>query len=340
MSMTRDPSKPANRLIHESSPYLLAHAHDPVEWHSWGAVAFEQARALGKPIHLSIGYNACHWCWVLHRESFEDAETAALLNRYFVNIKVDREERPDIDRIYQIAQQMLTQGSGGWPLTMFLTPDDQRPFFGGTYFPKEPRHGLPAFKDLLTRIAQYYRDRQDDLRQQNSALIEAFETLDPAPAAAGVQLTAAPLETCRRQLESTFDSSFGGFSGAPKFPHPRNVELLLRRWQASASEPEPDLQALYMSTLSLRRMGEGGLNDQLAGGFYRYSVDAYWMIPHFEKMLHDNAELLAVYAQAALATGDPLYRQVAEETANWGAARDARSGWRLLQQPRCRFRRP
>jgi uncharacterized protein YyaL (SSP411 family) len=307
----------SNRLIDETSPYLLAHAHDPVDWFPWGEEAFARAVAENKPIHLSVGYNACHWCRVLHTESFEDQETADILNSHFVNIKVDREERPDIDRIYQIAQQMLTQRSGGWPLTMFLTPDDQKPFFGGTYFPKESRFGLPAFKDLLKRVAQYYREQENDLRQQNVALIQALDSLNPPAAEAGTELTGAPLVACRVQLQRTFDAQSGGFGAAPKFPHPRNVERLLRDWHATAATESPDLQALYMATLTLRRMGEGGLNDQLAGGFYRYSVDAQWMIPHFEKMLYDNGELLAAYAQAAAATGDAFYRSIVERTTEW-----------------------
>jgi uncharacterized protein len=309
--------KHTNHLAAETSPYLRRHAHDPVDWYPWGREAIERARKDGKPIHLSVGYNACHWCFVLHRESFEDEATARLLNEHFVNIKVDREERPDIDRIYQIAQQMLTQRGGGWPLTMFLTHDDQRPFFGGTYFPKEARHGLPAFKDVLLRVAQYYRDQRAELRKQNEALMAAFSELNPPPPSAAMQLSDAPLKTCRAQLARSFDKHNGGFGGAPKFPHPLTIERLLRDWRASTAAPETDLQALYMAGLTLRRMAEGGINDQLGGGFCRYSVDEYWMIPHFEKMLYDNGALLATYAQAALASGDELYAQVALETAQW-----------------------
>jgi uncharacterized protein len=309
--------KYTNHLATETSPYLHKHAHDPVEWYPWGGAALERARRESKPIHLSVGYSACHWCSVLHEESFEDEATARILNDHFVNIKVDREERPDIDRIYQIAQQMLTQRGGGWPLTMFLTHDDQRPFFGGTYFPKEARYGLPAFKDILLRVAEYYREHGEDLRKQNDALMSAFAELNPAPAAADTELTDAPLTACRAQLARSFDSRCGGFGGAPKFPHPQSIERLLRDWHASATAPEPDLQALHMATLTLRRMAEGGINDQLGGGFCRYSVDQSWMIPHFEKMLYDNGALLAVYAQAALASSDPLYARVAQETAAW-----------------------
>jgi uncharacterized protein YyaL (SSP411 family) len=308
---------PTNRLSQETSPYLRQHAHNPVDWYPWGTAALEKARAEHKPILLSVGYSACHWCHVMAHESFEDPATAAVMNDLFVNIKVDREERPDIDRIYQVAQQMLTQRSGGWPLTMFLTHDDQRPFFGGTYFPREARFGLPSFRDLLLRVAEYYRDHESDLRAQNDALMSAFNDLNPPAAKADTQLTAAPLKASRALLAKTFDPRSGGFGGAPKFPHPRTLERLLRDWHASAYDREPDLHALYMATLTLRRMADGGMNDQLGGGFARYSVDEYWMIPHFEKMIYDNAALLAVYADAAAATGDAFYARVAAETAAW-----------------------
>jgi len=309
--------KYTNHLASETSPYLRKHAHNPVAWYPWGSEALERARREAKPIHMSVGYNACHWCTVMEEESFEDEATAKILNDNFINIKVDREERPDIDRIYQIAQQMLTRRSGGWPLTMFLTHDDQRPFFGGTYFPKEPRHGLPAFKDLLQRVAAYYRERGPELRKQNEALMTAFDELTPEPMGPDGELTDAPLAACRAQLARSFDSRNGGFGGAPKFPHAEMSEWLLHRWRASLDAPEPDLQALYMATLTLRRMAEGGINDQLGGGFCRYSVDEYWMIPHFEKMLYDNGALLAAYAQASLASADALYGKVANETAGW-----------------------
>jgi len=309
--------KYTNHLAGETSPYLRQHAHNPVDWYPWGSEAFERARREQKPIHLSVGYSACRWCHVLERESFEDEATARILNDNFVNIKVDREERPDIDRIYQIAQQMLTQRGGGWPLTMFLTHDDQRPFFGGTYFPKEARYGLPAFKDLLLRVAAYYRQHGAELRRQNEALMAAFADLTPRPAGADRELTAAPLALCRAELARSFDAVNGGLAGAPKFPHPQTIEWLLRCWHSSLRSAEPDLQALHMATLTLRRMADGGINDQLGGGFCRYSVDERWMIPHFEKMLYDNAALLAVYADAALATGDADDARVAHVTADW-----------------------
>lgn len=316
--------KYTNHLVTETSPYLQDHAHNPVDWYAWGEEAFKRAQSEHKPIHLSVGYAACHWCHVASSESFEDENTARLLNENFINIKVDREERPDIDRIYQIAQQMLTQRSGGWPLTMFLTPDDQRPFFGGTYFPKTPRYGLPSFQEVLQRVAQYYREHEAPLREQSEALMRAFEDLNPPAAAADTRLSSAPLALARRRLAETFDEAYGGFGGAPKFPHPGSIERLLRNWRATAPGSEPDLQALYIATLTLRRMGEGGINDQLGGGFSRYSVDAKWMIPHFEKMLYDNGSLLALYAQAALATGDAFYRDIAIGAAEW-AMRDIQS---------------
>ena len=309
--------KYTNHLIHETSPYLQDHAHNPVDWYPWGEAALKRARDESKPVHLSVGYAACHWCHVLASESFEDESTAQLLNENFINIKVDREERPDIDRIYQLAQQMLTQRSGGWPLTMFLMPDDQRPFFGGTYFPDTPRHGMPSFRQVLLRVAEYYREHKPALREQCEALTRAFEELNPRPVAANTTLSSAPLDLARRRLGETFDADFGGFGAAPKFPHPGSIERLLRDWSATAGQSAADVQALDMATLSLRRMGEGGINDQLGGGFSRYSVDARWMIPHFEKMLYDNGSLLAVYAEAALATGDAFHRQIATSTAEW-----------------------
>jgi uncharacterized protein len=234
-----------------------------------------------------------------------------------VNIKVDREERPDLDKIYQLAQQMLTQRSGGWPLTMFLAPGTQRPFFGGTYFPKEPRYGMPAFTDLLRRVSEFYRTHADDIAKQSEALQQAFAEMSPPPASADTALTLAPLEVARERLADEFDAQFGGFGSAPKFPHPTNIDFLLRQWRATAASDAPDLHSLYMATLTLQRMAEGGLYDHLGGGFARYSVDQYWMIPHFEKMLYDNGQLLRIYANAALATGDELFRRVATATAEW-----------------------
>ncbi len=316
-TIPRPGSGPRNALARETSPYLLQHAANPVDWYPWSEEALALARRENKPILLSIGYSACHWCHVMAHESFEDPATADLMNELFVNIKVDREERPDLDRIYQLAHQMLIQRGGGWPLTMFLSPLDQRPFFGGTYFPKDARYGMPAFGDLLRRVAEFYRTRTDDIAQQSVALQRAFDEITPPPAAADTALTAEPIAVAREMLAQEFDTRFGGFGSAPKFPHPANIALLLRAWRATAMSDEPDLHALYMATLTLTRMSEGGLYDQLGGGFARYSVDQFWMIPHFEKMLYDNGQLLHVAAQAAVATGESLFSRVAGETADW-----------------------
>ena len=306
-----------NRLASETSPYLLQHAGNPVDWYPWGEEALARARAEDRPVLLSIGYSACHWCHVMAHESFEDEATAALMNELFVNVKVDREERPDLDRIYQTAHQMLAQRGGGWPLTVFLSPHDQRPFFSGTYFPREPRYGMPAFRDVLRRVAEYYSRNGADVRRQGEALMQVFGELLPPPAGGNQALSREPLAIARAVLQREFDGQDGGFGDAPKFPHPMNLEFLLRAWRATATDEQPDLQALYMATLTLTRMAEGGIYDQLGGGFCRYSVDPHWMIPHFEKMLYDNGQLLAVYAQAAVATGDELFRRVAAETADW-----------------------
>ncbi len=306
-----------NHLADETSPYLLQHAANPVDWYPWGETALELARRENKPILLSIGYSACHWCHVMAHESFEDPAIAAVMNQLFINIKVDREERPDLDRIYQLAHQMLTQRGGGWPLTMFLSPHTQRPFFGGTYFPNQPRHGLPGFADLLQRVSGFYQTRRQDIEQQSEALQQAFDEMLPAPATAQTALTLQPLGLAREQLAGSFDSQFGGFGDAPKFPHPTNIDFLLRSWRASATSDAPDLHSLYMATLTLKRMAEGGIYDQLGGGFARYAVDRHWMIPHFEKMLYDNGQLLRTYANAALASGEALFRRVASQTADW-----------------------
>ena len=306
-----------NRLVGESSPYLVQHAANPVDWFPWGPEALERARREDKPILLSIGYSACHWCHVMAHESFEDGPISRVMNDLFVNIKVDREERPDIDRIYQVAQQVLTQRSGGWPLTMFLTPGDQMPFFGGTYFPPVARHGMPGFADLLRHVAAHFRAERASIEAQNGRLATLFRSLEPPAPAPGTVLSAETLTRARVLLERDFDSKFGGFGAAPKFPHVGYVERLLRHWSATAHDDAPDLQALFMACLTLTRMAEGGLYDHVGGGFARYSVDEYWMIPHFEKMLYDNAPLLSLYAQAAIATGDPLFRKAAAGTADW-----------------------
>ena len=311
-----------NRLEQETSPYLLQHADNPVDWYPWGEAALTAAKRENKPILLSVGYSACHWCHVMAHESFEDPTIAALMNQWFINIKVDREERPDLDRIYQVAQQLITHRGGGWPLTMFLSPEDCRPFFGGTYFPKQPSHGMPGFADILNRVAEYFHSHDAEIREQNAQLALALDRM--VPVASDAVLDDVPLREARLQLDQIFDPEHGGFGPPPKFPQVSSIERCLRHWHSTSRGTQPDLKALYMATLSLTRMAEGGLYDQLGGGFSRYSVDAAWMIPHFEKMLYDNAQLLQVYAWAALATGEPLFGRAAAATAEW-VLRDMRS---------------
>lgn len=304
----------ANHLTNQTSPYLQQHAHNPVEWYPWGEEALNRARAEGKPILLSIGYSACHWCHVMEHESFEDEDTARVMNEHFINIKVDREERPDLDKIYQFAYQLLNQRGGGWPLNMFLTPDDHTPFFAGTYFPPVPRHGMPAFGEVLKSVAVFYREHPEDVHQQNNSVREYLQRASAGRTPMQGEIEASVLDEARRQLENSYDKQDAGFGAAPKFPHPTNIERLLRHWSATG---RADQQALSMACTTLHAMASGGIYDQLGGGFCRYSVDAQWMIPHFEKMLYDNGPLLALYADACVATGDALFRRVAEETAAW-----------------------
>ncbi len=300
-----------NRLARETSPYLQQHADNPVDWYAWGEEALGRARELDKPILLSVGYSACHWCHVMARESFADPQTAAVMNALFINIKVDREERPDIDQIYQAAHQLLTQRPGGWPLTMFLTPD-QRPFFGGTYYPVTPRHGLPGFAELLQKVAAAFRNQRRELESQNESLIEVLSSaLQPAPADR-VVLEREPIAAATAVLRSGFDAVHGGIGVAPKFPHPFELAFCLRMARSSN-----DAQLRDLVLLTLRKMAQGGLYDQLGGGFYRYSTDRTWLIPHFEKMLYDNGPLLSLYAQAWTLTGEPLFKRVCEQTAGW-----------------------
>lgn len=306
-----------NRLADATSPYLQQHATNPVHWQPWDRQALELAREQNRPILLSIGYSACHWCHVMAHESFEDPETAALMNQLFVNIKVDREERPDLDRIYQSAHQLLARRPGGWPLTLFLTPDDQTPFFAGTYFPPQPRHGLPAFRDLLRSIHQAWLEQGAEIREQNQALRQALAQLNPAAGSGRPVLDATPLESARQQLARSFDETWGGFGQAPKFPHPASLERLLRHWAATAVNGNPDARSLHVVDHTLTRMALGGINDQLGGGFCRYSVDEQWMIPHFEKMLYDNGPLLGLYADLWQITRKPLFRDTALQTAGW-----------------------
>jgi len=275
------------------------------------SITWHQAKAENKPILLSVGYSACHWCHVMAHESFEDADVAAEMNRHFISIKVDREERPDLDQIYQTAHAMLTQRNGGWPLTMFLMPDGT-PFFGGTYFPKTPRYGMPGFKDLLPKIAAAYHDKRDDIRKQNTALLEALGRTLPAAGHGQKEMGRAPLSAAVRELAQAFDDVHGGIGHAPKFPHPFELEFCLRRHARDGGET-----ALAIARLTLAKMAEGGIYDQLGGGFCRYSTDQYWAIPHFEKMLYDNGPLIALYSDVWRVTRQPLFKQVVAETAAW-----------------------
>jgi hypothetical protein len=298
-----------NHLGGETSPYLLQHAQNPVDWYPWGEEALARAGRENRPILLSIGYSACHWCHVMAHESFEDPEIAALMNENFVNIKVDREERPDLDQIYQAAHAMLTRRGGGWPLTMFLTPG-QEPFFSGTYFPKTSRYGLPSFAELLSKVAAAYRDHPAAIAEQNARLKAALALTNPEPAAADGMLSSDAVRHALAALERSFDPEYGGFGRAPKFPHAAELELCLRN-------AVTDANLLEIVRVTLSRMADGGIHDQLAGGFCRYSVDAEWTIPHFEKMLYDNAALLSLYADTWRATGDASFARTARGIAAW-----------------------
>jgi uncharacterized protein len=297
-----------NRLAEATSPYLLQHAGNPVDWYEWGPEALERAGAEDKPILLSIGYAACHWCHVMAHESFEDEETAALMNERFVNVKVDREERPDLDSLYMDAVVAMT-GHGGWPMTVFLLPSGE-PFLGGTYFPPEPRHGLPSFRQVLVAISDAYRERRGDVTQQAGALVEALRQ-SAAVRPSAEPLTESLLGEAVRGLERQFDPEWGGFGGAPKFPPASVLEFLLRMHLGG------NPAALAMVTTTLDGMAAGGMYDLLGGGFHRYSVDERWLVPHFEKMLYDNALLAPVYLHAWVVTGEERYREVAEETIDY-----------------------
>jgi uncharacterized protein YyaL (SSP411 family) len=291
-----------NRLAQETSPYLLQHAENPVDWYAWGDEAFARARAEDKPILLSIGYAACHWCHVMAHESFEDPSVAAVMNELFVNVKVDREERPDVDSLYMDAVVALT-GSGGWPMTVFLTPEGE-PFLGGTYFPPEPRHGLPSFRQVLTQVAQLYRERHGDIVRQARALTDSVRA-SARIEASREPLTPSLLHEAVRGLRSGFDARWGGWGRAPKFPPASAIEFLLRR-----GELEP-------ATKTLDGMALGGMYDLLGGGFHRYSVDERWLVPHFEKMLYDNALLVPAYLHGSIVTGNVRYREIVEETVTY-----------------------
>jgi uncharacterized protein YyaL (SSP411 family) len=293
-----------NRHATETSPYLQQHAANPVDWYPWGEEALERARREDKPILLSVGYSACHWCHVMAHESFEDPEVAAVMNRLFVNVKVDREERPDIDQIYQSAHQMLVQRAGGWPLTMFLSPQGV-PFFGGTYFPRSARRGMPAFPDLCERIAAIWRGKRDEIEAQNAEVLDALARSAAHRPGRRDEFSADVIGAMLDNLRASFDAQHGGFGAAPKFPHPTDLELCLRKGE------------LEIARVTLAHMCQGGIYDQLGGGFCRYSTDAYWTIPHFEKMLYDNGPLLGLLADAWALTREQTFARCAAETAGW-----------------------
>jgi uncharacterized protein YyaL (SSP411 family) len=312
----------SNRLSDESSPYLLQHADNPVDWHPWDAEALALARATNKPILLSVGYSACHWCHVMAHESFADEATAALMNEHFINIKVDREERPDLDKVYQLSLQLLTQQTGGWPLTMFLDPDTLLPFFGGTYFPNKARYQLPSFVDLLLRIREVFDSKRDDLNEQSARVAEVLGTLG-APSTSAHELEDGDLlAAARSQLLEQADSTDGGFGQAPKFPMPSTLSFLLDQWafqQRRNSRPRDDNQRQTFDTVitSLTKLARGGIFDHLGGGFCRYSTDKQWMIPHFEKMLYDNGQLLSLFSDAFATAPDQLFADAITQTAHW-----------------------
>jgi uncharacterized protein YyaL (SSP411 family) len=297
-----------NRLADATSPYLLQHAHNPVAWQEWGTEALEEAKSRDVPILLSIGYAACHWCHVMERESFEDEKTAAAMNEWFVPVKVDREERPDLDAVYMDAVQAMT-GQGGWPMTVFLSPDG-RPFYGGTYFPPEDRHGMPAFGRVMAAVHDAWTNRRQELLEQGSALLQYIERASQLPRSED----ALSEDTLRRAVEvlsRSFDSEWGGFAAAPKFPQPMTIDFLLRMHLRGIPG------ALDMAKRTLTKMARGGIFDQVGGGFHRYSVDRVWLVPHFEKMLYDNAQLLRLYTRGWQVTGDDLYRETALATADY-----------------------
>jgi uncharacterized protein YyaL (SSP411 family) len=306
-----------NRLAQETSPYLLQHADNPVHWLPWNEQSLQLAKQLDRPILLSVGYSACHWCHVMAHESFEDAQTAEVMNELFINIKVDKEERPDLDKIYQNAHSLLTQRAGGWPLTVFLTPDTHMPIFAGTYFPDKARQGLPAFRDLLKHIDQIWRERKFDIQQQSKALSDTYERIHQVsqPTDEGLDLHAHDI--ARNELEQQFDRQHGGFSKAPKFPHPAILDFALKQWRAGDRDGRDDNALLHCAMHTLEKMAEGGLFDHVGGGFCRYSTDEMWMIPHFEKMLYDNGPLLSLYSQACAIKDSPVFRNAIERTADW-----------------------
>ena len=295
-----------NRLIHEKSPYLLQHAHNPVDWYPWGDEVFRKAKAEDKPIFLSVGYSTCHWCHVMEDESFSNPEIAKIMNDNFVSIKVDREERPDVDNIYMQAVMAMT-GSGGWPMTVFLT-HDLKPFYGGTYFPPDDRWGRPGFSTVLNSIAGKWKTSRDEILKSGDSLAQAIRAQAQKGATASANLDESVLKNGFEQFKSRFDSRFGGFGGAPKFPSAHNLSFLLRYWKRTG-----DPQALQMAEKTLQEIAKGGIHDHIGGGFHRYSTDARWHVPHFEKMLYDQAILTRAYLEAYQATGKEEYAETARD---------------------------
>src|SRR5436305_2240964 len=310
-----------NRLAHEKSPYLLQHAHNPVDWYPWGEEAFAKARRENKPIFLSVGYSTCHWCHVMAHESFESEATAAIMNRDFVNIKVDREERPDVDRVYMTFVQATT-GGGGWPMSVWLTPD-LKPFVGGTYFPPEDRYGQPGFTKVLERIAAAWKQGHEKIAEQGSKILEALRESQNAQPETAAKIDNQVFQTAYEQLSRSFDDKEGGFGTAPKFPRPVALNFLTR-FYAREPKSEPGKRALEMDLVTLRKMAAGGMHDHLGGGFHRYSVDRYWHVPHFEKMLYDQAQLASAYLDAFQITQDRQHADVARDILDY-VARDMTS---------------
>src|SRR5437016_2957892 len=305
------PARPehTNRLAHQKSPYLLQHAHNPVDWYPWGEEAFAKARRENKPIFLSVGYSTCHWCHVMAHESFESEEVAAIMNREFVNIKVDREERPDVDRVYMTFVQATT-GGGGWPMSVWLTPD-LKPFVGGTYFPPDDRYGQPGFKKVLERIAAAFKENHDKIIEQGGKIVAALRESQSAAVDQG-KIDPAILDAAYEQIARSYDPKEGGFGHAPKFPRPVTLNFLARFY---ARDPKTDSgkHALEMDLFTLRKMAAGGMHDHIGGGFHRYSVDRYWHVPHFEKMLYDQAQLAVAYLEAFQITQEPQFASAARD---------------------------
>jgi len=307
----------ANRLSNSSSPYLLQYANDPVHWQPWDEQALELARAQNKPILLSIGYSACHWCHVMAKESFQNVQIASKLNEHFVNIKVDKEQRPDLDKIYQMTHQLLLQQPGGWPLTAFLTPEQHIPFFVGTYFPPQARDGMPGFSETLNRISDYYQNQGEQIKAQGQQIKEFFNSFDQRELVPTTKLDNVPIVKAMTLLEADYDQLHGGFGGAPKFSFASSLDLFLKQWAKTAHDEQPKRKLLYMVSHSLQQMARGGLYDQVGGGFYHYSIDKAWQIPHFEKTLYDNAQLIPLYAQLFQISGDTYYKDVAIDSVKW-----------------------